>query len=66
MEAYAKTHSNVALERIDIDSWDSPVAKQFRLNSIPYVRVYGPEGKLEIDGTSEAMAWLNSPPTAKQ
>jgi thiol-disulfide isomerase/thioredoxin len=30
--------------------WQSPVARQFDLNSIPHFRVYGPDGKLLAEG----------------
>ena len=30
--------------------WGSPVAMQFSLRKIPYFRIYGPDGKLMLDG----------------
>jgi len=40
----------LALRTVDIGNWDSPAAKQateqFKLPALPYVRIYGPDGKL--------------------
>ena len=30
--------------------WGSPVSRQYKLESIPYMRVYGPDGQLVADG----------------
>lgn len=40
--------NNVALRKLNIVDWDSPVSKQYLANvdGIPYVRLYGPDGKL--------------------
>ena len=35
-----KGRDDVALRRIDIVEWDSPVAKQFKLNSLPALYLY--------------------------
>lgn len=43
------------LKRID---WQSPVAQQYEMNSIPHFKVYGPDGKLLAEDTS-------SPPPAR-
>jgi len=43
--------------------WDSPVAKQFRLNSIPHFVIYGPDGQQQLDGDAardQVMSWLKS------
>jgi thiol-disulfide isomerase/thioredoxin len=31
--------------------WQSPVAQQYGMNSIPHFKVYGPDGKLVAEGT---------------
>jgi hypothetical protein len=40
---------NVALRTIDLKQWDSAAGKQatkeFKVPGLPYVRVYGPDGK---------------------
>lgn len=49
IERLVQQRSDVALRTIDLKSWDSAAAKQateeFRLPGLPYVRVYGPDGK---------------------
>ena len=51
---------NVAVVKIDINrsmfhkiDWDSPVAKQYDLHSIPHFVIYGPDGKLVAADTAE-------------
>ena len=46
LEQMAKSDPEVALRKVDIVSWGTPVAKQFNLTSIPQVNVYGRTGKL--------------------
>jgi thiol-disulfide isomerase/thioredoxin len=43
------------VKRID---WQSPVAQQFGLQSIPHFKVYGPDGKLLAEG-NEARAMVH-------
>ena len=49
LEHLVKDRANVALRTIDLQSWESAAAKQatreFELGGLPYVRVYGPDGK---------------------
>jgi thiol-disulfide isomerase/thioredoxin len=35
----------LAVRKIDIINWDSPVSRQFRMSSIPYMILYGPDGE---------------------
>ena len=42
---------HIALKKIDIQSWNTPVASQYGINSIPYVELYGPDGK-KVGGVS--------------
>jgi thioredoxin 1 len=42
----AGRHSDrLALRKIDIINWDSAVARQYGLSSIPYLALYGPDGQ---------------------
>jgi thioredoxin 1 len=34
----------LAVRKIDIINWDSPVSRQYRLSSIPFMILYGPDG----------------------
>jgi thiol-disulfide isomerase/thioredoxin len=49
LEQLVKENANVALRTIDLKNWESAAAKQatndFKLPGLPYVRVYGPDGK---------------------
>lgn len=59
-EPLAKLHAqraDVAVVKVDINrpdvkkiDWQSPVAQQFGLRSIPHFKVYGPDGKLVAEG----------------
>ncbi len=53
--------ADIAVVRVDINrpnvkgiDWDSPVAKQFGLHSIPCFKVYGPDGKLLAEDKSDS------------
>jgi len=42
----ARTDPEIALRKIDIVNWKTPVARQFNVNSIPQVNVYNRAGSL--------------------
>jgi len=49
--------ADVVVVKVDINrpdvrgiDWKSPVARQYELNSIPHFKVYGPDGKLQVEG----------------
>ena len=50
LEGLLLKYDNVAIRRVDIVSWYSDMAKRaskdFQLRGIPYVQVFGPDGKL--------------------
>ncbi len=49
LERLVQKRRNIALRKVDIVSWKSDAAKQatkdFKMPGLPYVRVYGPDGK---------------------
>ena len=49
IERLVLENPNVALRTVDLQQWDSAAARQatkdFKLVALPYVRVYGPDGK---------------------
>jgi len=52
-----QTRDDIAVVKVDINrpgvrgiDWQSPVARQFGLESIPHFKVYGPDGKLQAEG----------------
>lgn len=54
-ELHAK-RADLAVVKVDINrpdvkgiDWESPVARQFDLHSIPHFKVYGPDGKLRAE-----------------
>jgi thioredoxin 1 len=46
LEQLAKSDPEIALRKVDIVNWTSPVAKQYHITSIPRVEVYGRKGQL--------------------
>ncbi|MBD3291933.1 MAG: hypothetical protein GF393_03350 [Armatimonadia bacterium] len=66
IEAIAKQRDDVVLVKVDINrpdaqgiDWQSPVAQQYSLRSIPHFKIYGPDGALEAEG-QEAMKMMQS------
>lgn len=61
LKALVKRHPDkVALKKIDIINWGSPVAKQYRLRSIPHLRVLDDKGKVVRSGGGEILNYLNN------
>lgn len=57
LEPVVSDSDDLFLLKVDINrpgvqgiDWSSPVATQYNLQSIPYMRVYGPDGELVADG----------------
>ena len=57
LEALSAKNSNVVVSTIDINrpgrrgiDWNSPVARQFNLRSIPHFKIYDTEGELVAEG----------------
>jgi len=51
LEALARAHEDVlALRKIDIVNWSSPVAGQYRIHSIPHLKLFDPDGRLVAEG----------------
>jgi thiol-disulfide isomerase/thioredoxin len=55
--------ADVAVVKVDINrptyhkiDWESPVAKQYDLQSIPHFVIYGPDGKLLADDNNDERA----------
>ncbi len=52
--------ADVAVVKVDINrpglkkiDWDSPVARQYGMHSIPHFKVYGPDGKMLAEDSAE-------------
>lgn len=57
LEKLHETHEDIAVVKVDINrpgtvgiDWESPVARQYDLRSIPHFKVFGPDGKLRAEG----------------
>ena len=46
LEQIASSDPAVYLRKIDIVKWGTPVTQQYKINSIPHIRVYGKNGKM--------------------
>lgn len=40
----------LAVREIDVINWDSPVARQYGIGSLPHLKLFGPEGSLLAEG----------------
>jgi len=68
LEELVEKRDDVVVVKVDINrpghqgiDWQSPVARQYGLDSIPRLRVYGPDGKMESDGDEAmqtVMGWM--------
>jgi thiol-disulfide isomerase/thioredoxin len=69
LEKLHQAREDIAVVKVDINrpdvkgiDWHSPVAQEFGLESIPHLKVYGPDGKLLAEGDAAyemVSAWLN-------
>jgi thiol-disulfide isomerase/thioredoxin len=46
LEQLTKSDPEIALRKIDIINWQSPVVKQYNLHAIPHVQIYNRKGQL--------------------
>lgn len=46
---------HVALKKIDIVRWGTPVTRQYRINSVPHVKLYNPSGRKIREGNGFAV-----------
>lgn len=69
LEKLHETRADIAVVKVDINrpdvqgiDWESPVARQYDLHSIPHFKVYGADGKLKAEGDAAydlVTSWLN-------
>ena len=69
LDALHERRDDLAVVAVDINrpqvkgiDWDSPVAKQYRIRSVPQFKIFGPDGKLQAEGDKAAeivMGWLS-------
>jgi len=60
VEKLHATRDDIVVVKVDVNrpgvkgiDWDSPVVAQFKLESIPHFKVFGPDGKLQVEDTPE-------------
>lgn len=65
LEKLHADRADIVVVKVDINrpdvrgiDWKSPVARQYSLNSIPHFKVFGPDGKLKVEG-DEAYEMVN-------
>jgi thiol-disulfide isomerase/thioredoxin len=57
LEKLHAERADIAVVKVDINrpgikriDWQSPVAREFHLQSIPHFKIFGPDGKLQAEG----------------
>ena len=68
LENLHMTRADIVVVKVDINrpgvkgiDWKSPVARQYKLESIPHFKVYDPDGKLQAEGDAAyelVTSWL--------
>lgn len=65
LEKLAQSRPDIFIIKVDINrpgvhgiDWQSPVAQQFQLRSIPHIRIYGPNKQLQVEGREAYMQIL--------
>ena len=53
LEKLARKNPEIDLVKVDIKSWGTPITTQFKIRSIPYVRIYDEKGRFVSDKHSE-------------
>jgi thiol-disulfide isomerase/thioredoxin len=69
LEKLHETRDDIAVVKVDINrpdvkgiDWQSPVAREFGLESIPHFKIFGPDGKLRAEGDPAyemVSGWVN-------
>ena len=50
LRSLAAAHDNVAIRKIDIVDWTSPVVTQHEVQDLPHMILYGPDGQMMAKG----------------
>jgi thiol-disulfide isomerase/thioredoxin len=54
VDRLAESHvDSLAVRKVDVVDWESPVARQHRIHSLPHFVLYGPEGELLAAGDAQ-------------
>jgi len=52
LEEFVRKYKDVYLRKVNIVNWKTPVVKQFKIESVPHVRVYDEDGNMVGEPTS--------------
>lgn len=44
--------------KVDIAEADSPLAREYKIQQVPFLQIYGPEGQLVAEG-DDALKWID-------
>lgn len=58
LERLAERRTDLAIRKVDIVDWTMPVAAQYKIESLPYLIVYDPEGRRMAEGAAAYEALL--------
>jgi thiol-disulfide isomerase/thioredoxin len=54
LDRLAELHPDrLAIRKIDVIDWDSPVNRQYRISSLPHLKLFGPNGELVVEGSAD-------------
>ncbi len=54
VDRLAESHeAELAVRKVDVIDWESPVARQYRIDSLPHFKLYGPNGELLAAGDTQ-------------
>jgi len=68
LEKLHARRADLVVVKVDINrpdhkgiDWQSPVARQYDLHSIPHFKIFGPDGKLQVEGDDayeKVLGWI--------
>lgn len=58
MKTLAERNEKITILKVDIKEPDSPVARQFKIETMPYFHVYDGRGNLVVEG-QQAVDWID-------
>jgi thiol-disulfide isomerase/thioredoxin len=60
LEELARVRGDVAVRKINIVTWETPVVAQYRVTYLPYLQMYGPDGQLMAEGADAVLTELKN------
>jgi thiol-disulfide isomerase/thioredoxin len=62
LDRIAELHPDtLAIRKVDVINWDSPVARQYQIDVLPHLKLFGPNGDLLAEGDADrVLAALSS------